>query len=116
MIEFSDNYGTIDHLPTEVIDCGGVWCVLYCSENLGNLIIINTFSFTSDGLCGSLKAKGQSDTVCVYNEFVIHYDLNDDTIVFFGIILTWIGSGTVFEIGNGSERTVSPYLTGGTVR
>jgi hypothetical protein len=114
MIEFSDNYGTIDRLPTEVIDCGGVWCVLYCLENLGDIRVINTFAYTSNGSCGSLK--GKSETKLVVQEFIIHFDLNDDTIVFFGIILTWIGSGTVFEIDNGSERTVSPYLTGGTLR
>jgi len=114
MTEFSDNYGSILDSPTEIINCGGIWCVLFCSENLGDVIVINTFVYTSSGSCGSLKGKSKSEFII--KEFVPHFDLNDITIVFFGIVLTWIGFGTVFEIDNGNERTVSPYLTGGTVR
>jgi hypothetical protein len=114
MIEFSDNYGSIIDSPTEIIDCGGVWCVFYCLENLGDIRVINTFTYTSNGSCRFLK--GKSETKLILQEFVPHFDLNDTTIVFFGIILTWIGFGTAFEIKNGSERTISPYLTGGTVR
>jgi hypothetical protein len=114
MIEFSDNYGSITDSPTEIVDCGGVWCVFYCLENLGNIIVINTFEYISNGSCGFLK--GKSETKLVVQEFVPYFDLNDINIVFFGIILTWIGFGTAFEIKNGNERTISPYLTGGTVR
>jgi hypothetical protein len=114
MLESSDNYGSISDSPTEIIDCGGVWCVLFCLENFGTVNIVNTFSYIANGSCGSLN--GKSDNKFIIKEFVPHYDLNDDAIVFIGIILTWIGFGTVFELNNGSERTVSPYLTGGTVR
>jgi hypothetical protein len=39
----------------------------------------------------------------------------------FGVItenvsFTWVGNGTLFEIGNGLERTVSSYLASGTLR
>jgi hypothetical protein len=114
MAEFSDNYGSIVDSPTEIIDCGGTWCILFCSENLGDVKVVNTFTYTSSGSCGSLKGKSENNFIS--KEFVPYFDLNDITIVFFGIVLTWIGFGTVFEINNGSERTVSPYLTGGTVR
>ena len=32
------------------------------------------------------------------------------------ITFTWVGSGTVFEIGNGLELSVSPYISSGTLR
>jgi hypothetical protein len=114
MAEVSDNYGTILDSPTEKNDCGGVWSIFYCLENLGDIFIINSFSYTSSGSCGSIKGKSENNFIV--NHFIPHFDLNDITIVFFGIVLTWIGFGTAFEIKNGSERTISPYLTGGTVR
>lgn len=114
MIEFSDDYGTISDSPTDNVDCGGIFGVFQISENLGSIILINVFSYTSSGSCGSIKGKSQH--TFTIKEFVPHEDLNDIVIIFFGIILTWIGSGTAFELDNGSERMVSPYLTGGTVR
>lgn len=114
MLEVSDNYGSISDSPTERINCGGIWGVFYCLENLGDINIINSFSYVSSGSCGSLRGKSENNFVV--KEFVPHIDLNDIAIVYFGIVLTWIGFGTVFEIKNGTERTVSPYLTGGTVR
>lgn len=114
MADFSDNYGTIIDSSTEIIDCGGVWCVSFCLENLGNIFIVNSFSYTASGSCCMLK--GKSESKFLIKEFTPYSNLNDDTIVFFGIILTWIGFGTAFEIKNGNERTVSPYLAAGTVR
>lgn len=114
MVDVSDNYGSILDSPTEKVDCGGVWSIFCCLENLGDINFINSFSYVSSGSCGTLKGKSENNFVV--KEFVPHFDLNDITIVFFGIVLTWIGFGTAFEIKNGSERTISPYLTGGTVR
>ena len=114
MVEFSDNYGNVLESPAERIDCGGIWCVSFCLENLGCIFIINSFSYVANGSLCTLKGKSESKFVA--KEFVDYIDLNDNTIVFFGIVLTWIGFGTVFEIKNGHERTVSPYLSAGTVR
>jgi hypothetical protein len=114
MVEFSENYGSILDCPAEFVSCGTISSVLFFSENFGNINIINTFTYISNGSCGSLKGKSQSKFVT--KEFVPHFDLNDISIVFFGVVLVWIGFGTLFELNNGSERIVSPYLTGGTVR
>jgi hypothetical protein len=35
----------------------------------------------------------------------------DDNVTF-----TWVGNGTLFEIGNGLERTLRPYVSSGTLR
>jgi hypothetical protein len=114
MAEVSDNYGSILDCPTEKVDCGGVWSVFYCLENLGDIFFINSFSYVSSGSCGSIKGKSENNFVI--KEFISYFDLNDINIVFFGIVLIWIGFGTAFEIENGNERIISPYLTGGTVR
>lgn len=114
MIESYENYGSILDSPTEIIDCGGVWCFLFSPEDFGGIFIINTFAYVSNGSCGSLN--GKSHNKFVSKEFVPHLDLNDVSIIFFGVILVWIGFGTLFELDNGSERIASPYLTGGTVR
>lgn len=114
MVEVSDNYGSILDFPTEKVDCGGVWSVFYCLENLGDIFFINSFSYVSSGSCGSIKGKSENNFVI--KEFISYFDLNDITIVFLGIVLIWIGFGTAFEIENGNERIISPYLTGGTVR
>lgn len=114
MIESYENYGSILDFPTEIVDCGGIWCLLFFQENFGCIGIVNTFAYVSNGSCGSLKGKSQNKFVS--KEFVPHLDLNDVSIIFFGVILVWIGFGTLFELDNGSERIVSPYLTGGSVR
>jgi hypothetical protein len=63
-----------------------------------------------------LKIGGEAKPILNVSKFVAHEDLNVDEIIYCGIILTWIGFGTVFELGNGSERITSPYLASGTVR
>lgn len=63
-----------------------------------------------------IKVCGKSEVVVNIKSFIPHDDLNTDEIIYYGIILTWIGFGTVFELGNGSERITSPYLASGTVR
>jgi hypothetical protein len=114
---FPEDYGSIVDPPTEIIDCGGI-----PSKNSNDLEeeeeekpLPNSFSYCSTGKTESFKIKGSSK-----NNFTAIFahieDLNEDSIVFFGIILTWIGFGTVFEIDNGFERIVSPYLASGTVR
>jgi len=63
-----------------------------------------------------MKIGGESITVVKISPFVPHEDLNTCEIIYCGIVLTWIGFGTVFELDNGSERITSPYLSSGTVR
>ena len=64
----------------------------------------------------SIKIGGESVVVVKISPFVPHEDLNTCEIIYCGIVLTWIGFGTVFELNNGSERITSPYLSSGTVR
>lgn len=121
MYGFGDDYGSIVEIATEILDCGEIPTSNQKSldeeeDEEEDLSLRNTFSYCSTGQGSTLKASGKSVIVCVQKDFVNHEDLNEDTIVFFGIVLTWIGNGTLFEIDNGLERTVSPYLASGTVR
>lgn len=117
MQNFPEDYGSIIDPPTEIIDCGGIPVKKDndLEEEEEEKPLPNSFSYCSTGKTESFKIKGSSK-----NNFTAIFanieDLNEDAIVFFGIILTWIGFGTAFEIDNGSERIVSPYLASGTVR
>lgn len=120
MLRVPDDYGSIADPVTEIVDCGGMSVEKNDSnseedEEEDHKNLSNTFSYCSTGKGSSLKVKGNSKTTFV-EIFKIYLDLNEDSIVFCGIILTWIGFGTVFEIDNGLERTVSPYLASGRVR
>lgn len=115
-----DDYGSIADPVTEVIDCGGIPLqknnlVDEEEEEEDHKNLSNTFSYCSTGRGSSLKVKGDSKVVFT-ETFKSYFDLNEDSIVFFGIVLTWIGFGTPFEIENGLERIVSPYLASGTMR
>lgn len=109
-----EDYGVLSTLPNEVFDCGNLY--FNQNEELETeevLSIVDEQVITS---CSLFKVSGKSKIIVKKSGFENRSDLNSDDIVYCGIILTWIGFGSVFEIGNGSERIVSPYLTGGRVR
>jgi hypothetical protein len=122
MINFSEDYGSIVDIPTEIIDGGNIptrksnsSLEESCEEDEENKFSPNCFSYCSNGTINSFKIKGSSQYT-FKKLFVAIKNLNENSIVFFGIILTWIGFGTLFEIDNGLERIVSPYKSSGTIR
>lgn len=109
-----EDYGVLNTLPNEVFDCGNLY--FNQNEELEHeevLLIADEQVITS---CSLFKVSGKSKVIVEESAFDNYSDLNSDDIVYCGIILTWIGFGTAFELDNGSERIISPYLTGGTVR
>lgn len=64
------------------------------------------YSYKASGsikkVCG--KAKSQAKT------FIVR---ENKTIVDFKPIIKWVGFGTVFEIENGTERIVAPWVKSG---
>jgi hypothetical protein len=111
-----EDYGSIADVATEVIDCGSIPVKKdnNLEEDEEEKPLPNSFSYCSTGKTSSFKIKGSSSNN--FNRTFIEIDLNEDSIVYFGIILTWIGFGTLFEIDNGLERIVSPYLSSGEMR
>lgn len=106
-----EDYGSITSPPDEMIDGGNLDDDIEIGgdDNL-NIAIPEK---TKSSLFG---IKGKSKNICVSSEFIPYSDLNSDDIVFVGIVLTWIGFGTAFELDNGYERIVSPYLSSGDMR
>lgn len=106
-----EDYGSIDSPPDEMEDAGALEDpVEYDTEE--NILTPKQIKNS----CTLFKARGKSKSTFKPSNFIEYDDLNTDDIIFCGIILTWIGFGTVFELDNGSERITSPYLSSGTVR
>lgn len=106
-----EDCGSINTTPNVLVDYG----TLEPTSNRRTCFIAVGGVDEESGETG-IKVGGESIVVVHVKPFVAHEDLNTDEIIYYGIILTWIGFGTAFELGNGNERIVSPYLTGGTVR
>jgi hypothetical protein len=107
-----EDYGTVSDPADETFDCGDLGKVVENDEEKYTVDQISRID--SNNLIA--KVKGKSVNKFERSIFTPHENLNIDSIVFCGIILTWIGVGSAFELDNGSERVVAPYLTGGTVR
>jgi hypothetical protein len=109
-----EDYGTILEDPAEVLDAGYLCVVDNNIIKTDNQTSVTCFSYYSSG-------ESKKKTFKVIGSSTINFarivnpckNLNEDCIVFFGIILTWIGFGTLFEIENGLERSVSPNLVAG---
>jgi hypothetical protein len=107
----SEDLGSITTPPDEVRDYGTL-----DSFSTPTTCFIATGGIPNeDRKTGIIKIVGESISKKI-TQFKSYQDLNSLEIVYCGIVLTWIGFGTVFELDNGSERIASPYLSSGTVR
>lgn len=93
------DYGSISEINKETQD----FYIVTCSETL---IPFGTIK---------IKQNTKSKFKKVSSAFVKLENLNKKSIIFYGIILTWYGYGTVFEICNGLERQVIPDVSGGGI-
>jgi len=111
-----EDYGSITSASTSPVDSGSItdsnpefnfleddWYLISVSESLipyGNLITLDssqesaTYQYVSSGILFEFATQTVTENV----------------------VFTWVGNGTVFEIGNGLERTVNAYLSSGTLR
>lgn len=111
IFHLQEDYGSIDSPPDEMEDAGSLEePVEY--EEVENLLIVKNIDYK----CVAFKFKSKAKTEHIPKEHLPHVSLNTDDIVFCGIVLTWIGFGTVFELNNGLERNVCPYLNSGVAR
>ena len=112
----TEDYGLISSASTSSEDIGAVsdgsptfnfleddWYSISVSESLipyGTIGILNTsqlsasYNYISSGIMFEFTTQTLTENV----------------------VFTWVGNGTVFEIGNGLERTVNAYLSSGTLR
>jgi hypothetical protein len=94
------DYGIISDVAEEIQDS----YVVTCSETLR--------PFGTIKIKQNIKSKSKK----VSAEFIRLENLNKKSIIFYGIILTWYGYGTVFELCNGLERQVIPDVSGGGLK
>lgn len=108
--EYSEDIcGLITSIPSELFDCGKItdnseikedYYTVYCSTTLHPF--------------GSIKiesAKTKFKKVSV--QFRKLEDLNHRSIVFYGIIINWIGFNIIFESNSSLKRQVIPDVSGG---
>lgn len=112
VFHLDEDYGNVSDPTDETFDCGDLVGPVENDEEKYTVDQVSKI----DGNNLIIKIKGKSKNKFKKSIFVPHEDMNIDSIVFCGIILTWIGIGSAFEFDDGSERIVAPYLTGGTVR
>ena len=120
---YNYNSSTINEYLTD--DCGVLSSPVGVGVDYGNIsdIIDETQDFyiitCSETLrpFGTIKIKQdiKSRFKKVSSGFVKLENLNKKSIIFYGIILTWYGYGTVFELCNGLKRQVIPDVSGGGV-
>lgn len=111
VFHLQEDYGSIDSPPEEMEDAGSLEePVEY--DTAENLLISSFINYKGV----SFRIRGKSKVEYCRKEFISHTDLNTDDIVFCGIVLTWIGFGTVFEFDNGLQRNVCPYRNSGVAR
>jgi hypothetical protein len=107
-----DDCGLILSSPIDVFDCGKIsgsndlfetenYCTVSNSETL--------YPFGSIKINSTDKVKYKK--VCV--EFITLDKISKRSILLTGVIITWYGYGTVFELRNGLERQVIPDVSGG---
>lgn len=109
-----EDYGDLDTAPDEFFDGGNLQSEDKDEEKNTDILDISNEEVVRS--CSLFKVRGESKAIATVSVFSNHEDLNTDDIVYCGIILTWIGFGTAFELDNGSERIISPYLNSGTAR
>jgi len=108
----TEDYGTISSAVT-VTDDFGVGALSSAPTLAQDWFSIN--NSTTQVPFGSINISGTKSEASVKSNLV------RGTFVTFGTAgkvrgSNWVGFGTVFEIGNGLERTLRPYVSSGTLR
>jgi hypothetical protein len=115
--------------PYSTEDYGSISSAFISSEDIGAVNDESpTFNFLEDdwyniSISESLIPYGTIGTLITSRESATYQYISSGQLFEFAtqsltenVVFTWVGSGTVFEIGNGLERTVNPYIASGTLR
>ncbi len=105
IFEDSIIYGSLADTPTEIIDGGDILVSANIIENNGYIVNTQTiYPF------GSAKVFGNSESSFSRSSTTKVESLKLTSKITEGIRFTWIGSGTLFEIGGGQERIIAPWV------
>ena len=98
-------YGLLSEVPAETIDAGTISVSANSAEINGYIVNTETvYPF------GSAKVFGNSNSCFVKNANIEKAPLKLSGKITEGIRFTWVGSGTLFEIGGGQERIIAPWI------
>ena len=106
---FEDICGLITSTPREFFDCGKI---TDNSEIKEDYYVVN--SSTTLYPFGSIKIQSiKTKFKKVSAEFRKFGDLNHRSIIFYGIIINWIGFNVIFESDSSLKRQVITDISGG---
>jgi hypothetical protein len=103
-----EDSGLLTESSWEVVDCGNLentdikedLYTIDCNETLTPF--------------GGVKVSGGNTKYKKTNSvFKKYLDLNSRSIVFYGIVLRWVGFSVIFQLSNDAKRDVIPDVSGG---
>lgn len=104
-----DGFGILDNRSWESDDFGNLSDDVSFSEDFYHIDCNQTIV-----PFGKIVVKGK-ETKCTIKtkEFKKFVDLNINAIIFYGIIIRWIGFSIIFQLSNDLERKLIPDVSGG---
>jgi hypothetical protein len=106
---FQEDFGTITNSSWETDDCGNITNITVDSENHYEIAHNETLiPFGSIKVFGN-KTKYTKKT-SIFKKYI---DLNLKSIIFYGIVLRWIGFSIIFQLSGDLKRKVIPDVSGG---
>ncbi len=108
--EYSEDIcGLITSTPMELFDCGKITDNLEIKEDFYTINCSTTLRPFGSIKIQSTKTKFKKVSV----GFRKLEDLNHRSIIFYGIIINWIGFNIIFESDSSLKRQVIPDVSGG---
>lgn len=108
-----DCYGGLNADPDEGFDCGKISNDIQSADNY-SLITCNE-TLIPFGNLKSISKNTKTKTKKVSGYFIKLSKITDKSIILNGLIINWIGYGTLFELDNGLDRLLVPDKSGGGV-
>jgi len=112
----TEDYGLISSASTSSEDIGAVSdgspTFNFLEDDWYNISVSE--SLVPYGNIGTLSTLQESASYQYISSGIL-FEFTSETLTE-NVVFTWVGNGTVFEIGNGLERTVNAYLSSGTLR
>ena len=105
--------GTLQDSSEEVFDCGKISNSVAEKEDYSPITNKETLTPFGGVKITNKNTKAKTKRVSSFSNRL--YNINNRSIILNGLIINWIGYGTVFEINNGLDRLVIPDKSGGGV-
>ena len=106
-----EDFGFISSSPSVSEDYQQISSASATSEDW--FVITSTFTQIPFGSIGNISGTAEERSS---NKFDASGTIQVSKTLDENVTFTWAGTGTLFEIGNGLERSLSPYVSSGTVR